>query len=361
MNRYFTIMIVPERDKTVKSFRLPRILFHSLIFIAIVITFILGILIYDYSKILSQVHSNKHLSIENRQLKEQIQLFQMKLNTLTEDIERIHIFERKLRIITGLEDLQQWDDSVHLDSRSNSSSATRQQNQRVPQSTNQDFEVLLERLNSPHEHEEFTSLKGLYEQKIATTFGLQTGHTFTREWSERIKQSFAMAESYAAFDFRYNQIRGFIYDLEMNVHELDQYLLDKQSVLRSTPTIMPARGWITSYYGPRKSPHSGRLRMHEGLDIGARTGTPILAPADGVVTFSGKKMGFGNLVHIDHGYGIETIYAHAHTLTATKGDLVKRGEKIATIGSTGFSTGPHLHYEVRVNGTPVDPLFYILD
>ena len=101
--------------------------------------------------------------------------------------------------------------------------------------------------------------------------------------------------------------------------------------------------------------------MHEGIDIGADPGTPIVATADGRVIFSGSKPGFGNIVHIDHGYGIESFYAHAKKVFAKIGTTVRRGDPVAAIGNTGSSTGPHLHYEIRVNGTPVDPLYYILD
>jgi murein DD-endopeptidase MepM/ murein hydrolase activator NlpD len=109
------------------------------------------------------------------------------------------------------------------------------------------------------------------------------------------------------------------------------------------------------------SPYAGRIKMHEGLDVGAPIGTPIVAPADGVVTFSGPKPGFGNFVQLDHGYGVETIFGHASTLAVKKGQKISRGDKIATVGNTGYSTGPHVHYEVRVNGTPVDPLYYVLN
>ena len=101
--------------------------------------------------------------------------------------------------------------------------------------------------------------------------------------------------------------------------------------------------------------------MHEGLDVGASYGTPIYAPADGVVTFAGNKAGFGLFVQIDHGYGIETIYAHSQKILTKNGDNVKRGDLLAKIGSTGSSTGPHLHYEVRVNGIAVDPLYFVLE
>lgn len=98
-------MIVPEREKGVRSFRIPKIVFHAFTFLAMSLIFLLGIFGYDYSKILGQVYKNKHLTRKNRLLKEQTQLFQMKLNTLAEDIERIHTFEKKLRIITGIDEL----------------------------------------------------------------------------------------------------------------------------------------------------------------------------------------------------------------------------------------------------------------
>ena len=101
--------------------------------------------------------------------------------------------------------------------------------------------------------------------------------------------------------------------------------------------------------------------MHEGLDVGANFGTPIFAPADGVVTYAGNKAGFGLFVQIDHGYGIETIYAHSQKILTRNGQRIKRGDLIAKVGSSGYSTGPHLHYEVRVNGIAVDPLYFILE
>ena len=101
--------------------------------------------------------------------------------------------------------------------------------------------------------------------------------------------------------------------------------------------------------------------MHEGIDIGARSGTPIVSTADGVVIYAGKKPGFGNFIKIRHGYGLETIYAHAKKLFVRPGKKVRRGDLIAAVGSTGYSTGPHVHYEVRVNQIPVDPIYFILN
>ena len=211
------------------------------------------------------------------------------------------------------------------------------------------------------EDAEYLNLKSLYEKKMAAVFGLQTSYAYAKEWTALTQQSFSLTSEYAEFDYKFLHLKKHIKRLELAIHQLDQGLLDRKSFLKSTPTIIPTRGWITDYYGPRKNPYSGRVQMHEGLDIGARTNTKIVAPADGVVTFSGVKPGFGNIVEINHGYGIETIFGHAHSLSVKSGIKVKRGQKIATVGSTGYSTGPHVHYEIRINGVPVDPFYFILD
>lgn len=116
---------------------------------------------------------------------------------------------------------------------------------------------------------------------------------------------------------------------------------------------------ITSEFGPRVHPIYGTERMHDGLDFGADMGTPILAAADGVVVSAGERGGYGNAVLVDDGASLATLYAHQSTMAVGVGDPVKRGQVIGYVGSTGFSTGPHLHFEVRVNGAPVDPMLYL--
>lgn len=126
-----------------------------------------------------------------------------------------------------------------------------------------------------------------------------------------------------------------------------------------TPSIYPVKGRITSAYGSRLHPILRVRLVHEGIDIAASKGTPIVATADGVVTKSGRSGGYGNIVEIQHGYGIITRYAH-NTKNAVKvGAKVKQGQVIAYVGSTGLSTGPHVHYEVRVNGAHVNPASYL--
>ncbi len=364
-------MVIPEKEKGVKSFRIPRVIFNSVLFFIVIIVGVIGILTFDYIKILKQVYENRHLSIENRQLKEQIQLFNMKLNTLTDDIERIQKIESKLRVISGfkefdltkpvIKETQDASDSEDHGHSHNSSSGRDPQSVLISPKDQELMDRVKSDLKTLKTNEEFNDINDLYERKIATNFGLTSGYSFTKEWSSLIKQSFKLAENFAYFDYRYSILRKISGDLEIKVNELDQYLLDRESFLRSTPTLLPARGWITSYYGPRMSHYSKRVKMHEGLDVGGPIGTVILAPADGIVKTSKKNYGFGNHVEIDHGYGITTLYGHNSENIVVKGQKVKRGQPIAKIGNSGLSTGPHLHYEIRVNGTPVDPLYYVLD
>ena len=142
---------------------------------------------------------------------------------------------------------------------------------------------------------------------------------------------------------------------------LIRLLEEKLELKAHTPSILPVNGSVTSRYGMRRSPFgSRRSEMHSGLDLGAPHGTPILATADGVVKFSGRKGPMGLLLVLSHGYGFETYYGHCSKLLLKKGAKVNRGDKIALIGSTGRSTGSHVHYEVRLNGTPVNPNEYVL-
>lgn len=130
---------------------------------------------------------------------------------------------------------------------------------------------------------------------------------------------------------------------------------------RPSPPVPPSRpsggraGRVTSGFGARRDPFDGSVRVHHGLDLAAPRGAAIFAARPGVVKFAGRSGGYGNVVVVDHGGGLETRYAHCDRLDVHTGDPVRAGQPIAAVGSTGRSTGPHLHLEVRRNGTPVDP------
>jgi len=149
--------------------------------------------------------------------------------------------------------------------------------------------------------------------------------------------------------------------LVKSVSEAYDSLASHQSRFAATPSIMPTTGWLTSAFAAeRVHPILHLARPHEGIDIAAPMGAAIEAPAAGVVTDVRWEDGYGNMLTIDHGYGLVTRFAHCSRIFVVRGTRVKRGQKIALVGSTGLATGPHLHYEVWVNGKPVDPLHYVL-
>jgi hypothetical protein len=148
---------------------------------------------------------------------------------------------------------------------------------------------------------------------------------------------------------------------ERILEELIEAAKDKSARWAATPSIWPVRGWVTSGFGARISPFTGQLAMHDGLDIGAAPNTPIQASASGYVTSAGFDAKMGNVVLIDHGYGIQTEYGHLAKILVRQGQRIKRGDVVALVGSTGLSTGPHLHYMVKVQGQAVNPHNYILD
>lgn len=131
--------------------------------------------------------------------------------------------------------------------------------------------------------------------------------------------------------------------------------------LASLPSIMPTAGWLTSQFSrARAHPILHVSRPHEGIDLAAPMGTPIVAPADGRVTRVARERGYGLVLEIDHGNGIVTKFAHTSRVLVTEGQSVTRGQTVANVGNSGLSTGPHLHYEIHLNGRVVDPLTFVL-
>jgi murein DD-endopeptidase MepM/ murein hydrolase activator NlpD len=168
----------------------------------------------------------------------------------------------------------------------------------------------------------------------------------------------------AQFDI--NNVKNTVQDLqaavsvrEQSLLELKQALLDKQSRLAVTPSIWPTSGEVTSRFGWRNSPFGNGGDYHPGIDIANSVGTPIVATADGEVVQSEWYGGYGNMVQISHGNGISTIYGHNSRLLVHVGQSVKKGQVIAYLGNTGASTGPHCHYEIRINGTAVNPANFL--
>lgn len=163
-----------------------------------------------------------------------------------------------------------------------------------------------------------------------------------------------------------NNIKDLVNDLqwavkvrEQSLAKLKQALLAKHARMDATPSIWPTSGDVTSRFGWRSGPFGGGSDYHPGIDIANSSGTTIVATANGVVIQSEWYGGYGNMIQIDHGNGITTLYGHNDQIIVHAGEMVKKGQTIAYMGSTGYSTGPHTHYEVRVNGTATNPASFL--
>ena len=149
-------------------------------------------------------------------------------------------------------------------------------------------------------------------------------------------------------------------DRENQLSVLENMVLDQNLKKEVVPSGRPiTKGWLSSYYGMRTHPISGRREMHKGIDFAGKLGGQVIAVAKGVVTYAGKRYSYGNLIEIAHGNGYSTRYAHNSRLLVSVGDTVEKGFQIAEIGSSGRSTGPHVHFEVIKNGREINPVRFI--
>lgn len=303
----------------------------SAIFGGIVLFVFIAILV-DYLGLLVQTAENKRLRAENTQLVKQFQVVESKVTTLESSLERVKSFTTKLKLITNVEGE---DRSVKLAMGANPPPGQPVEEYAQPMDQRQPV-AELEKQDS-----EFAEKPPMDEQK--QELAVESGRDY---------KSLAVRVDRAIKD---SQLR------EQSVLDLWETLSERQSLLNSTPNIRPAKGWFTSRFGYRISPFTGKPALHAGLDIAAAPGSPVFAPADGVVSFAGYDEGYGKMITIDHGYGVSTRFGHNSQIYVQVGQRVTRWDVIGSVGNTGRSTGPHLHYEVRVNGVPRDPALYILD
>ncbi|MBX2988449.1 MAG: M23 family metallopeptidase [Bdellovibrionaceae bacterium] len=301
--------------------------------------FVLGVLLLafaagmvDYFGLLVQSMENKRLRAENAQLTKQFQAVESKVSALENSLERVKTFTQKLQLITNI-DAQ---DRILKLTVGTKPAPGQQMDEYEPMDQRMPPEAFTE------QDQVFAPERPLNEQR--------------NEVAEE-----ASGRDYASLVVRIDKAVKETHLKEQSVIELWESLSDRQSILNATPNIKPAKGWITSRFGRRVNPVTGRLALHAGIDIAAAPGSPVYAPADGVVTFASYDESYGKLVSIDHGYGVTTRFGHNSQIYVHVGQRVSKYDVIAAVGNTGRSTGPHSHYEVRINGTPVDPINFILD
>jgi murein DD-endopeptidase MepM/ murein hydrolase activator NlpD len=328
----FTLFVVSNEKGSTRKIVLPASWVKAGSLIALVLGVTLSAGLVDYLGLLVQTAENKHLKAENAQLIKQFQVVEGKVAALENSLERVKTFTTKLKLITNIDSE---DRNLKL-----AMGATPPAGKAIEEyDTPVDERAPVEELEKQVAQESFKDQPDTMRGELAVDQG-------------RDYQSLAIRIENSV---RESQLR------EQSVLDLWEALSERQSLLNSTPNIRPAKGWFTSRFGYRISPFTGRAALHAGLDVAAAPGSPVYAPADGMVTFAGYDEGYGKMITVDHGYGVSTRYGHNAQVYVQVGQRVSRWDVIASVGNTGRSTGPHLHYEVRVNGVPRDPALYILD
>lgn len=308
-NRFYTLMLVPEKTAKVRKWIIPSWVMRGSIIGFFFVAVIAAIMVLDYWYVMRRIDENKELKFENRRLRQQVQIFQNRMAAIESTMERVQTFSTRLKVITNIEDKGTLLQSL---------------NQELPDA--------------------------------AANIGTQIAHA-----DEKDPESARLKRDQVELNQRFWSLGHETLKVEQQLQDLYELLFDQRVFLLALPTRKPSIGYFTSGFGIRRSPYGGAEKMHEGLDIANHYGTPILVTANGVVQFAGQKPGYGRTVVLDHGYGLETWYGHSSRLLVQAGEKIRRGQRIALMGSTGRSTGPHVHYEVRVHATPVDPLSYILE
>jgi len=227
--------------------------------------------------------------------------------------------------------------------------------------TVENFEMQLRRLTQINDPARKLAMGPVSEEEFLASLGTAASSgRFNEALVLKLEETFGVSDPDEMMG-RLDELLGSADDAELKLAELSAYVREQKFVLSHTPSIWPVRGWVTSSYGRRVNPFTHAQQFHEGIDISNAAGTPIVAPADGVVVYVGDREGYGKTLVIDHGADIQTVYAHNSEIWVSVGDTVTRGQKVTALGSTGRSTGPHLHYEVRVHGITRNPMHYIIE
>lgn len=308
MRKKINFIILNPTDSSIKRGTVSKafLRFLSLFFITCLLS--LSYIIYDYYNIKKSFVSNRMLekTISNHlyeiaDQRKQINKFANEINTLKSNLVDLNTFEKKVRIIANIE--------------------------------------------ISAEQGSLFGVGGSIPEDLDGNIDLKKKHnSLIREMHEQTKQ-IDVAVS--------NQAERF--------ESLLKYLENQRNLLASTPAIKPSQGWVTSRFGYRISPFTGLREFHKGYDIANKKGTPIIATADGIISSVSFKGLLGRVLVIDHGHGMVTRYGHLSKALKKRGEPVKRGETIALVGNSGRTTGSHLHYEIYLNGIPVNPEKYILN
>jgi len=319
--RHFTLMYVPHTQKSLSRFKVPIWTVYFLIFLMLAFTGTLAYYANDYIKTLKELERLENVDAINKVQSEKIEKLLEKTQAMEQKMKKLNELDLQVRKMVGLEpeneEKKNLDDEAYL---------------------NEEYQYERDKFVTLalNDSETLSRGGGSRDFRFDTYNGLQILDSIDKQLSELHSEA--------------NNEKEKLTELKKNVEERLKFLAAK-------PNRWPVRGSITSNFGYRKNPFGGRSReFHDGLDIAAPYGTPVRAAGDGKVIFAGYRYGYGLMVSISHGYGYISHYGHNSRITVRVGERVKKGEIIARIGSTGRSTGPHVHFMIDKNGRRINPL-----
>jgi len=312
----YTILIFSQKAAEVKRLILSPLALKISICLLALLVVVGGVIIYDYVVYKKKVLELKSLRAETEAQHEEIRSFQEKITVLEEQMNKLKEMEKQVeKDLKEVAELQKEKKKAVVPAKKKNSQVQKQ------------TELILKASKPPEDK------VSLLEQERP-----QLVNRLHSDLVELEKKAFQR---------------------EQNLKELQEFLQYQKSVLLATPSLWPVIGRISSVFGESRTSSSGDSRTHKGIDICVPPGTPILAATDGIVTFSGTESEYGRLIVIEHGHGFSTAYGHLDKLLIKAGEKVVKGRVIGTAGMSGNSTGPHLHYEVRLNNSPVKPLRFM--
>lgn len=309
----YTVLIVPERSAQVRRYKVARRLLVRVALGAIACLTMLSFLLVHYAFVVGEAAQNAPLKDENIMLKSRLRVIQEELSRIDATLQRIDQFSARVRSITQL-----------------------------------------------HDPERNLAMGPLsYDPNAKTPEVLYASGERIDYEDESIDSKLALRLINNGLDHTQNMASH----AEETARQMRDYFASQEVLLATTPSVRPTRSrLLTSAFGIRLDPYTDRQVMHKGVDFAADQGAEVMAPADGVVVFVGNRgNGYGQTVVIDHGFGVQTHYAHLASFAVATGQQVRRGHVIAAVGNTGRSIAAHLHYEVRFHGIPEDPEKFILD
>ena len=319
--KQYTVLVFSQQAARVKKFILSPLALKVAVTALVLLLSVSGYLVYDYVSYQKKILDVRELRSELNSQQVEIQSFLEKISLLEEQLSRLKLVEEQVKKdFREVQDLKK--------------------------------EKKVKKLSPPPGQSQKTS-----QLSLASEPKQQPAHFRGEEVTILEKERPRLV---SRLHMELIELSKEVFQREQTLKELREFLQAQKSVLLSIPSLWPVIGRISSTFGEtRLNSSSGGTRPHMGVDICAPTGTAIMAPAEGIVMIAGREAEYGRLVCLDHGHGFTTMFGHLNEIQVKIGDRIQAGQVLGTVGTSGNTTGPHLHYEVRIYGQPVNPYSYL--